>query len=141
MTLNTHPKVAAVFASYPDTIREKMCFLRDLIIETATETPKITTLEETLKWGEPSFITKQGSTLRMDWKKHSPDQYALYFQCNSSLVTTFRMVFGQQFKYQGERAILFSVDQKIPVNEVKKCIQAALLYHQVKHLKFLGIVD
>lgn len=40
-----------------------MQFLRELVIETAGETHGVDVLEETLKWGEPSFITKNGSTL------------------------------------------------------------------------------
>lgn len=93
----------------------------------------------TLKWGEPSFVTKIGSTLRMDWKSKAPDQYALYFQCTSRLVDTFRMVFNHKFHYKGNRAIVFRLNQKIPVMELKECIKATLTYHEVKHLITLGI--
>ncbi len=84
LKLKTNPQVEAVFANYPDFVRDKMQFLRKLVIETAEETEGVTDLEETLKWGEPSFVTKNGSTLRMDWKEKAPDQYAMYFQCTSS---------------------------------------------------------
>lgn len=139
LLLKTNPKVKEVFANYPDIVRDKMSSLRDLVIETAEETEGIETLEETLKWGEPGFITKNGSTLRMDWKDKTPDQYALYFQCTSRLVDTFRMVFGHQFQYEGNRAIVFQLNQKIPVKELKTCIRTTLTYHKVKHLLTLGI--
>jgi hypothetical protein len=137
--LKTDPRVEQVIANYPDTVRNKMQFLRKLVIETAEETDGIHMLEETLKWGEPSFVTKNGSTLRMDWKQRAPNQYAMYFQCTSRLVDTFRMVFNHEFQYEGNRAIVFQLNQKIPVLHLKECIRATLTYHSVKHLVTLGI--
>ena len=121
MKLITNPKAEAVFANYPNFVRDKMQQLRELIIETAEETQEISSLEETLKWGEPSFITKQGSTLRIDWKPKSPDQYAMYFQCTTRLVDTFRLVFDNTFQYEGKRAIIFQLNQKIPIEELRMC--------------------
>ncbi|WP_422104102.1 hypothetical protein [Winogradskyella sp.] len=90
LQITTDPKVEVVFSNYPDTVRHKMLALRNLVIETAKETDGVKTLEETLKWGEPSFITKIGSTIRMDWKQKSPEQYAMYFQCTSRLMKRLR---------------------------------------------------
>jgi len=137
--IKTDPRVNEVFANYPDFVRDKMQFLRELVIETAEETEGVTKLEETLKWGEPSFVTKNGSTLRMDWKEKSPDQYAMYFQCTSRLVNTFRLVFNHRFQYEGKRAIVFKLNQKVPEMELKSCIKASLTYHNVKELITLGI--
>ncbi|MFC3197596.1 DUF1801 domain-containing protein [Parapedobacter deserti] len=138
LKLKTNPKVNEIFANYPENVQEKMQYLRAWVIETAEE-EGIDELEETLKWGEPSFVTKNGSTLRMDWKEKSPDQYAMYFKCTSRLVDTFRMVFGYKFQYEGNRAIVFQLDQNIPEMELKECIKASLTYHKVKHLITLGI--
>jgi hypothetical protein len=132
-------QVDTIFDNYPANVRDKMQFLRELVIEAASEIEGLTTIEETLKWGEPSFITKKGSTLRMDWKSNTPDQYAMYFQCTSRLVETFRLVYDKKFQFQGNRAIVFKLDQKIPVKELKECIKASLNYHNVKHLMTLGI--
>ena len=137
--IKTDPKVEEVFANYPDFVRDKMQFLRELVIETAEEIDEISTLEETLKWGEPSFLTKHGSTLRMDWKAKTPDQYAMYFKCTSRLVETFRVVFEHTFNFEGKRAIVFQLHQKVPVLELKECIKASLTYHKVKQLVTLGI--
>ena len=81
LLVKTNPKVEHRFADYPVRVREKMQYLRSLVLETAEENEGIEQLEEALKWGEPSFVTKIGSTLRMDWKEKSPNQYA---QCISS---------------------------------------------------------
>jgi len=139
MQIKTDPRVEIVFANYPDFVRDNLHFLRELVIETAEEIQGISKLEETLKWGEPSFLAKNGSTLRMDWKEKSPDQYAMYFKCTSRLVDTFRLVFDNKFQFEGSRAIVFQLNQKIPVEELKECIKATLTYHKVKHLMTLGI--
>lgn len=135
----TDPKFEAKLATYPDVVRGKLQILRELVIKTAKETQEITRLEETLKWGEPSFLTKTGSTLRMDWKEKAPNQYQMYFKCTSRLVETFKLVFGELFEYEKNRAIIFQLDQEIPVEEVKKCIKATLIYHKVKKDITLGI--
>ncbi|WP_378173229.1 DUF1801 domain-containing protein [Aquimarina sp. SS2-1] len=120
-------------------MREKIGHLRNLIIETANGIKDITHLEETLKWGEPSFLTKKGSTIRIDWKEKQPDQYAMYFQCTSKLITTFRVLYKDTFRFEGNRAIIFSMQTNIPTRELKNCIAAALNYHSIKHLPTLGI--
>lgn len=139
MELNTNLKVKEKFEDYPDFVRDKMQFLRELVIETAEETEGIKVIEETLKWNEPSFLTKNGSTLRMDWKAKTPNQYQMYFKCTSRLVETFKKVFGDLFEYEKNRAIIFQIEQEIPVVELKKCIKATLTYHKVKQLETLGI--
>lgn len=115
-----------------------MNHLRDLILASA-KTAGIEDLEETLKWGEPSYLAKKGSTLRMDWKPKKPDQYAMYFKCTSKLVLTFREVFGDFFTYEKNRAILVSFEEEVPEKELSACITAALTYHNVKQLPRLGI--
>ncbi|MEX0361516.1 DUF1801 domain-containing protein [Flagellimonas sp.] len=139
LLVSTHPEFEAKMESYPEVVKPKMQALRTLVLETARASETITRLGETLKWGEPSFVTKQGSTLRMDWKPKTPNQYALYFQCTSKLVHTFRLVFANDFAFEGNRAILLPIDAALPTEELKACIQATLNYHKVKHLPTLGL--
>ena len=136
--LTSNPKVEILMNSYPPKVKERLLNLRRLILEAAEELPVIQKLEETLKWGESSYLTKIGSTVRFDWKEKTPEQYALYFQCTSSLVPTFITVYNDLFKYEGTRAIVFNLDDKVPVEELKHCIKAALCYHKVKNLPLLG---
>ena len=138
LKIKSNPKVELVFNSYSDSVRKKMLNLRRLILETASELEGITELEETLKWGEPSYLVKNGSTLRIDWKLKTPNQYAMYFKCTSKLVPTFREVYGNTFKYEKNRAILFNINNSIPKREIKDCIALALKYHLVKNLPLLG---
>ena len=139
LTIKTNPDVVSVFDNYPDHVRDKMTHLRNFIVETASEIEGITTIEETLKWGEPSYLTKKGSTIRIDWKKKKPDQYAIYFNCSSRLVETFRMVYRDTFEFEGNRAIVFQLNDVLPKDELKKCLTAGLTYHKVKQLPLLGL--
>ena len=134
-----NPDVARVIDSYPDAMREKMMCLRQLVLDTAAETEGVNGLEETLKWGEPSYLTKGGSTVRIDWKESAPERYAIYFNCNTPLVETFKSIYGDTFTFEGKRAIVFGETDQLPVDELKECIATALTYHRVKHLAFLGM--
>ena len=133
-----NPAVAEVFKKYPPDMRKKLLFLRKLILETASELSDVGELEETLKWGEPSYIAKQGSTIRMDWKARDPEHYALYFNCKTILVETFEALYGHLFCYEGKRAISFTRMELIPVTQLKHCIGLSLRYHRIKHLPLLG---
>jgi hypothetical protein len=138
MKLISDPKVVAVFENYPEQVKEQMLQLRELVLKTASEIDELKELEETLKWSEPSYLTKYGSTIRMDWKLKNPDQFAIYFKCTSKLVTTFRTIYKDKFNFEDNRAIVFKLKEKIPVKELQHCITLALTYHKVKHLPLLG---
>lgn len=123
--------VAARFASYPADVRRKMLALRELAFRTAAAMPEVGQIEETLKWGEPAYVTssKSGSTVRMDWKIRTPAEYALYFNCNTTLVQTFRTLFPEELRFDGNRAIRFGLGQAIPRDAVAFCLSVAFRYH------------
>lgn len=140
LTINQNPAIRDKFDGYPKHIKPKLQLLRKLILETAAEN-EISTIEETLKWNEPSYLVKKGSTIRMDWKTKTPNQYAMYFKCTSRLVPTFKEVFGDIFRYEKNRAILFDLEDEIPEKELKECIRLALQYHSLKALPLLGMLS
>jgi hypothetical protein len=126
--------VAAVFESYPPKIRRKLLGLRRLVLETA-KSKGVGEVEETLKWGEPAYLTpetKSGSTIRIAWKRSSPTQYAMYFHCQTNLVATFRELFPDSFRFEGNRAIVFHENDAVPTEQLSLCIAAALTYHLTK---------
>lgn len=57
MQLTTNPKVKVVFNNYPKEVKQQMLKLRELVLKTANEIHGLDKLEETLKWGEPSYLT------------------------------------------------------------------------------------
>ena len=131
-----NPEVAAIFANFPEKIRTKLLFLRQLIFDTAAKTEGVGELDETLKWGEPSYLTtksKTGSTIRINWKESLGERYAIYFKCTIPLVSTFRKLYPTEFKYEKNRAIIFNLDDEIPKEKLSHCIQLALTYHLIKN--------
>ena len=127
--------VAQAFEAYPVNFRRQLLALRELIFQTAASTEGVGMIEETLKWGEPAYVTSQsksGSTVRIGWKKSNPSQYAMYFHCQTNLVDTFRALFSSEFKFEGNRAIVFNEHDAVPTDSLAFCIAAALTYHRSK---------
>lgn len=145
--ISINPEVASVFDSYPSKIRTKLMFLRQLILDTAESIEGVGEIEETLKWGEPSYLTpktKSGSTIRIAWKKAKRDQYSMYFKCTANLVPAFKNKYPNVFNFSGNRSIDFNKDDEVPVKELKSCIALALTYHLNKKLEAdarWGMVD
>ena len=134
----TSPLVAQAFEAYPSNMRRKMLALRELIFSTAAETDGVGELEETLKWGEPAYLTsstRSGSTIRIDWKKKRPNEYAMYFNCQTTLVETFRTLFPTDFKFEGNRALVFTEAGPVPRDALAFCIATALTYHSTAKLE------
>ena len=125
--------VAGVFESWPPAIRGRLLGLRELIFETASATDGVGTIEETLRWGEPAYLTphsKSGSTVRIGWKKAEPSRYAMYFNCQTDLIETFATLFPNDFRFEGRRAIVFDAADAVPRDALTFCIAAALTYHR-----------
>ena len=133
-----NPEVFAVFQDYPHEIKSKLLFLRNLIFEVAKKANGVGELEETLKWGQPSYLTSQtksGTTIRIDKVKSGKHDYAIFFNCQTTLVDTFREMFRDEFEYEGNRALLFKTKDKIATEKLKLCISMALTYHLDKSKK------
>jgi hypothetical protein len=130
-------KVESVFQNYPLQARQRLLQIRADILSTAIEY-NIEDVEETLKWGEPSYLVKKGSTVRIGWNLKKPEHYGIYFNCQTRLIETIREVYGDLFQYEGNRAIVFNVDDSIPTQELRHCLSLALRYHRLKHLPLLG---
>jgi hypothetical protein len=131
------PAVAAVFDGYPVRTRAKLLELRRLILETAAKTPGVGALTETLKWGQPSYLTaetRSGSTIRIDRLKPEPgaegEGYALYVHCQTTLVSTFRQLYRDELTFGGNRSILLDAKKPLPKAALRHCIALALTYHR-----------
>lgn len=126
---------ALLFDRYPEEVRAKLLALRKLIFEVAATTPGVGALTETLKWNQPSYVTEQtrsGSLIRIDQIKNSPDKYAMYFHCQTTLLEDFRKLFEGDFCFVGNRCIIFDVKKPLPEKKLRQCIEMALTYHQRK---------
>jgi hypothetical protein len=126
------PKVATVFKAYAPDTRGRLMALREVLFEVADETEGVGALTETLKWGQPSYLTKEtgsGTTVRIDRLKGKAGGCAIYFHCQSGLVDQFRDLYPKTFTYEGRRAILFGPATRVPARELRHCIALALTHH------------
>ena len=125
-------EVARVFASYVPSQRARLLQLRDLIFQTAAQTPGVGQLNEALRWQQPSYLTNEtgsGSTIRIDAVKGSAQSYAMYLNCNTTLIDDFKQLYPKTFKFEGNRAIIFDGAGPVPEAELRHCISLALTYH------------
>jgi hypothetical protein len=123
--------VNRAFGALPAPIGKRLLQVRDLIFATAAADDKVGRLTETLKWGEPAYLTDEtgsGSTIRLGRLKDS-EQAAILFNCKTTLVDTFRERFPDAFEYRQTRALLLPVAGKLPKQELSVCLSLALTYH------------
>jgi Domain of unknown function (DU1801) len=126
-----NPEVLRMFETYPDELRSALLELRSIILETAEQNDNVGVLEETLKWGQPSYLTvrpKSGTTIRIDRDKSDSGDYAFYVNCQSSLVSEWRAMFPNLI-FGGDRSVHFKLDSPIPKEEISQMITMALTYH------------
>lgn len=132
-----NPEVKAKFSTYPDEAKEQLEAVRQLILAVARE-KELGPVEETLKWGEASYLVKGGTPIRMDWKLKDPNAIKVYFHCQTKLIETIKEVYRDEFKYEGNRAMIIPLDAPLKEGILGHCLQMALQYHSLKHLPLLG---
>ncbi len=122
---------------YPKDAKVVFISLRKLLFSVAKER-ELGEVEEDLKWGEPSYKTISGSPVRIAWKENKPDQISLFFNCNTSLVETFREIYTDSLQFEGNREIVVPISEPFPEPELTHCLFMALNYHKLKKLPLLG---
>ncbi|MCU7998579.1 DUF1801 domain-containing protein [Shewanella sp. SM101] len=109
-----------------------------ILIFSIAEVQDLGAVEESLKWGEPSYSVKNGSTVRFDWKPKYPEQYYLFFNCKTQLVDTFRELYSDILQFEGNRTIVLNIHDPLPESAISQCIELSLTYKSIKHLPLLG---
>jgi hypothetical protein len=128
--------VTEAFARYPEPIRMRLLTIRGMVFAIAADTNGVGPLTETLKWGEPAYLTEQsrsGTSIRLGVSRLAPDCCAVFFNCQTRLVSTFRTHFDGVFGFEGNRAILLSTDTPLMEEPLAFCLHAAMTYHRQKN--------
>jgi Domain of unknown function (DU1801) len=126
-------EVTAVFSTFPTIVRTRLLEVRELIFETAAAIESVGPLTETLKWGEPAYLTQatgSGSTIRLGWLRSSERACAVLFNCRTTLIDDFRSQFPDVFAYEKNRAILLDARELLPEAPLRSCLGMALTYHR-----------
>lgn len=127
-------KVEQVFDGYPQPTRDSLLALRELIFAVADETEGVGPIEETLKWGQPSYLTpktKSGTTIRLGTDDTRDGDFAMFVHCQSNLVAEWQARYPD-LVYGGSRSLHLKSSDDIPTEELKHCIALALTYHKRK---------
>jgi len=132
--MSGNTEVLALLRSYPEDISNALLRLRSLILETAQQTDGVGEIEETLKWGQPGYVTvrpKTGTTIRIDRDPSGKGDIALYVNCRSSLVSDWRALFPE-LTYGGDRSVHLKLSAPWPEDALSQMITMALTYHKAK---------
>jgi hypothetical protein len=127
--------IQAAFDAWPAPVRAALLDLRGLILETAAQTSGVGPLTEALRWKQPAYLTERsgaGTTIRIDGIKSSADGYALFVNCQTSLLESWRHLYPDDFRFEGSRALLFTTAAPPPREALRHCIAMALTYHRSK---------
>jgi hypothetical protein len=127
-----NPDVAAVLDAYPAPLRDRLLALRALIQATAAAIEGVGPLEETLKWGEVSYLTSasgSGTTVRIGRDKRS-GRPAIFVNCKTDLLSRYRALYPDAFTYDGERGVV--VGDAPDEAALKHVVALALTYHARK---------
>lgn len=123
-------RIATVFEGFPSPERAKLLALRALIFETAASLPQIGQIEETLKWGQPAYLTSQtksGTTIRLGVQKQGGA--ALFIHCQTTVIPEFQHMFPDEFTFDGTRAVHIRKVDTPTLQKLKMLITRALSYH------------
>ncbi|MFN4024510.1 MAG: DUF1801 domain-containing protein [Hyphomonas sp.] len=129
------PAVAAVYEAYPAAARKRLLTLRQMVFDTSAGLPETGPLTETLKWGEPAYLTetsRSGTTIRLAWSPKQPASVSLFVSCQTSLIESWRNHYSHDLTFVGNREIRFPLGQPLPADQIRHCIAMALTYHKRK---------
>ena len=105
--------------------------VRERVFSVAPRDPRIGQITETIKWGEPAYLTqslKVGTTLRI-WQTKAEQKPAIFVNCQTILVPHIRDLYPQKFGYEGNRAIIVREQVTADIEVIDHVIQLILTYH------------
>ena len=125
-----NPAIQQAYSSFPESQQKYLMALRALVLDVAEALELPGGIEEAMKWGQPSYLPVKpriGTTVRIG--SFDEQNVALYFNCQTMLVETFRALFGDSLSYSKNRAVLLNTSISLPDQEIRLCVKMALRYH------------
>lgn len=125
-------QVRKAYDRFDALVAKRLLEVRLLIFELAELDDQIGKITETLKWGEPSYLTEQsksGTTIRLSKVKDEANYCGIYVHCQTRLISEFRDSFADALEFSGNRAVLIDVSKPLKETPVKMFLQKALTYH------------
>ena len=126
--------VRNAYDSYQEPVRATLLTCRDQLFDIAERNHEVGPVEETLKWGQPAYLTPQtrsGSTIRLA-PTSTGEEAAIFVHCNTNLIDQFKAHYPDTFSYQGNRALIIPALTTGLHNQIGHCLALALTYHSRK---------
>ena len=104
--------------------------IRTRIYELAAMNDQVGSIEESLKWGQPSYATvkpKSGTPIRLD--VFDEQHIAIFVSCQSNLIARLREIYGYDLEFSKNRAIVLAKDKPLNFTVLDDCLMRALTYH------------
>ncbi|MGJ5618676.1 hypothetical protein [Sulfitobacter sp. MF3-043] len=92
-------------------------------------------LDETLKWGQPSWRPmkpRTGSTLRIDWTPKFPNRLSLYVDCKTDLAARMQTLYPDLPENDGQRHLAVALDVPLPEHAIAHLAEMTFTYHRAK---------
>ena len=118
-------QIAKFFDAMPVDVAQLLRDARLEIFRISGEAEGIGPLTETLKWGEPAYLTeapKTGTTLRLG---QIGGRAAVMVPCSTTIIEDARAVFGEQPEFSGKRGLILGGERQV----FDYVVNAALTYH------------
>ena len=119
---------------WPDAAKARLWECRALFHQIADQAD-VGRLDETLKWGQPSWRpvkTRTGSTLRAGWHIDHPDVLSLFVDCKTDLAVRMRDNYPQLPMNDGRRQIGLRLDAPLPRQAILHLAEMTFTYHRAK---------
>ncbi len=129
--MQDNPNVAAKLGAYSPVLGQRLRALRSFIIDIAETSKEIGQFEESLKWGQISFATrnpKTGAPIRIDGDSEV-GTYSIYVPCSTSIIEDFRNIHPDMFLYHGNREIRLDLTKPLPEAALTIFIKSALCFY------------
>ncbi len=114
------PAVKAAFEKLPDGPRADLMQVREMILGSGV------TVEEALRWGQPAYLAKKGTTIRLGVTKAGLP--SVFTHCQSSVMGDVQAVAGAGHNWDGNRGLSWTQGE-LPDEVLRLIIQRALGYH------------
>ena len=128
MNPDLEPGVAAVVLGYPEAVRERVLELRRLLYDVADEL-EVGAIDEKLRWGEPGFRVKGGTTVRLHCKHPASGKVGFFVPCSTDLAASYRAR-HPELEIEGDRVVWLPLEGPLPEEALRDCIALAWTYHR-----------
>lgn len=121
-------------ARWPEPAQQALWHCRSVFHKVADDAD-VGALDETLKWGQPSWRPtkpRTGSTLRMDWNPKFPDRLSLFVDCKTDLAARMKDMYPNLPENDGQRHLAIDLTAPLPDQAIAHLADLTFTYHRAK---------